>query len=163
MSRSRTPISIASPAELADANTAAVAYADVIRRTFALGPAELPRFDLVLLGLGDDGHTASLFPHSPALHERAALVVANPVEKLGTTRLTLTVPVINNAARAWFLVSGRGKAEVLKAVLEGPEQPEALPSQLICPTDGELVWLLDAAAAAQLSPGLRQSASAGLA
>ncbi|MGH2346535.1 MAG: 6-phosphogluconolactonase, partial [Chloroflexota bacterium] len=153
------------PAELSNAATVAVAYADDLRRTFHLGtedPAALPRFDLILLGMGEDGHTASLFPHSAALSERKALVAANPVPKLDTTRLTLTLPVINHAARVWFLVTGGSKADVLKAVLEGPRQPETLPSQLINPTDGELCFLLDVTAAASLSPRLHAGASAGL-
>lgn len=150
------------PAELPNADTAAAAYADDLRRAFNLEPGELPRFDLILLGMGEDGHTASLFPHSPALKERTALVVANPVAKLDTTRITLTLPVINNAARVWFLIAGGTKAEVLRQVLEGPEQPEVLPSQLIAPVDGELCFLLDSTAAVSLSPGLRAAAAAGL-
>ena len=153
------------PAELANPDTVAVAYADELRQAFNLDggdPPELPRFDLILLGMGDDGHTASLFPHSPGLHERTRLVVANPVPKLDTTRITLTLPVINNAARVWFLVVGGSKAEILQRVLEGPPAPEELPSQLINPTDGELLMLLDGTAAAALSPGLRQNAVAGL-
>jgi 6-phosphogluconolactonase len=153
------------PAELPNADTVAVAYADDLRRAFHLGADDqtaLPRFDLIMLGMGEDGHTASLFPHSPGLNERKALVVANPVPKLDTTRLTFTLPVINNAARVWFLVTGGTKANVLKAVLEGPRQPETLPSQLINPTDGELCFLLDAMSAAALSPRLHANAVAGL-
>jgi 6-phosphogluconolactonase len=106
--------------------------------------------------MGEDGHTASLFPHSPALHAEApTLVVANPVAQLDTVRITLTYPVLNNSARVWFLVAGGTKAQILKAVLEGPSQPELLPSQAISPTDGELFFLLDATAAVALSPGLR--------
>lgn len=149
------------PAELSDPETVAVAYADELRRAFGLESGEWPRFDLILLGMGDDGHTASLFPHSPALMEDRRTVVANPVPELATTRLTLTVPVINNAGRVWFLVAGGSKSEVLKAVLEGPEDPDTFPSQLIDPVDGELFLLLDNTAAVALSPGLRQSATAG--
>jgi 6-phosphogluconolactonase len=149
-------------AELPNPNTAAVAYEDELRRAFGLEADELPRFDLILLGMGDDGHTASLFPHSPALHEQTRLVVANPVEKLNTTRITLTVPVINNAERIWFLIAGSSKAAVLKDVLTGPRQPDLYPSQLINPTEGELCLLLDTTAAAQLSTGVRESATAGL-
>jgi 6-phosphogluconolactonase len=155
--------------ELPDAETAAVAYETDIRLSFGIqagevadGPVTLPRFDLILLGMGEDGHTASLFPHSPALYERKALVVANPVEKLATTRITLTVPVINNSARVWFLVTGASKAQVLKDVLEGPYQPDLLPSQLINPTDGDLAFLLDTQAAASLSPQLRETAIIGI-
>ncbi|HWE61120.1 MAG TPA: 6-phosphogluconolactonase, partial [Chloroflexota bacterium] len=150
------------PAELPNPETVAVAYEDTLRRAFRLDPGERPRFDLILLGLGDDGHTASLFPHSPALHEQQRLVVANPVPKLATTRITLTVPVINNAERVWFLIAGSSKAHVLKNVLEGPRDPETYPAQLIDPTDGELILLLDTTAAAEISAGVRQGAVAGL-
>lgn len=151
------------PAELPNPETVAVAYDDVIRRAFSLETGELPRFDLILLGMGDDGHTASLFPHSPALQITNRLVVANPVPKLNTTRITLTLPVINNAERIWFLIVGGSKATVLKHVLEGPDDPDSYPSQLISPVDGELFLLLDPTAAAELSPGLRNSAVAGVA
>lgn len=102
-----------------------------------------PRFDLVLLGMGADGHTASLFPHTPALHELQKFAVANPVEKLKTTRLTLTFPVINNARNVVFLIAGREKSTVLWEVLDGARIPELLPSQSIKPTHGRLFWLLD--------------------
>ena len=116
-----------------------------------LGIAEdVPRFDLVLLGMGDDGHTASLFPGTEALRERTALAVANHVPKLDATRLTLTVPVLNAGREVVFLVGGSGKAETLAAVLEGPERPEELPAQLVRPTEGRLVWLVDREAAALL-------------
>lgn len=113
-----------------------------------------PIFDLVLLGLGSDGHTASLFPGSPALRETTRWVVANPVESplVGgqTVRLTLTAPVINAARHVWFLVAGADKAAATAAVLEGPRDPERYPAQLVAPSDGELLWWVDAAAAAQL-------------
>ncbi len=153
------------PAELPNAGTVAVAYADDLRRSFHLGaddPDALPRFDLILLGMGEDGHTASLFPQSPALSELKALVAANPVTKLDTTRITLTLPVLNHAARVWFLITGGGKAQVLMEVLEGPRRPEIFPSQLISPSDGELCFLLDSTAAAALSPRLHAGAVAGL-
>ena len=102
-----------------------------------------PRFDLILLGMGADGHTASLFPFTEALHETEKIAVANYVEKLETTRLTLTFPVINNAENVIFLVAGEEKAETLKAVLEGEFEPEKLPSQNVRPKDGGLFWLLD--------------------
>jgi 6-phosphogluconolactonase len=156
-------------AELPNAGTAALAYADEIRQGFGLEngtekemAAALPRFDLILLGMGEDGHTASLFPYSPALRERKSLVVANAVEKLATTRITLTYPVINNAARVWFIVAGGSKAQILKEVLEGHYLPEALPSQAVNPTDGELVFLLDSTAAAGLSSQVRGDNLAGI-
>lgn len=109
-----------------------------------------PRFDLVLLGMGDDGHTASLFPHTPALAETERRAVANEVPQLNTTRLTLTAPVINNAGLVVFLIAGRGKADRLAEVIEGPADHARLPSQLIRPENGRLIWLLDEAAAGGL-------------
>jgi 6-phosphogluconolactonase len=142
-------------AELPNAKTVALAYADELRHAFDLEDhpsprSTLPRFDLILLGMGEDGHTASLFPHSPALHETERWVVANPVPKLDTVRITLTLPVINHARRIWFMITGGSKASVLQRVLDGPSQPEELPSQLINPTDGELLYLLDTTAAVDL-------------
>ena len=93
--------------------------------------------------MGADGHTASLFPFTEALHETDKIAAANPVEKLQTTRLTLTFPVINNAANIIFLVAGEEKAETLQSVLEGEFQPEKLPAQNIRPKNGELFWLID--------------------
>lgn len=115
-------------------------------QTFFAGES-WPRFDLVLLGLGDDGHTASLFPLTDALEEQRAWVVANWVEKLGAYRLTLTAPVINHAAHIAFLVTGAGKAARVAEVRRGPRAPTRLPAQLIQPADGELEWYLDRAAA----------------
>src|ERR1700730_18341631 len=112
--------------------------------------AAWPRFNLVLLGMGDDGHTASLFPGTEALNEARAWVVANWVEKLKTYRITLTAPAINHADNIIFLVAGAGKAERLPEVLRGPRDPLRLPSQLIQPVAGSLVWLADKAAAERL-------------
>ena len=123
-------------------------YESELRSFF--GGASWPRFDLVLLGMGEDGHTASLFPDSPALDERHAWVVANWIEKLGEFRVTLTAPAINAAANAIFLVAGEKKAERLYEVLRGPSQPAHLPSQLISPKEGSLCWMVDAAAATRL-------------
>jgi 6-phosphogluconolactonase len=111
----------------------------------------LPRFDLVLLGLGADGHTASLFPGSPALHEERRLVVPNRVTKLDADRITLTAPVLNNASEVVFIVQGADKADALHAVLDGPYDPERLPAQLIRPLQGRLRWLVDSTAAARLN------------
>ncbi|HEX8890451.1 MAG TPA: 6-phosphogluconolactonase [Pyrinomonadaceae bacterium] len=118
-------------------------------RTFFTG-ALWPRFDLVLLGMGDDGHTASLFPGSPALSETSAWVAANWVEKFNAFRITLTLPAINHAAHIIFLVTGDGKAQRLSEVLSGENVAGQLPSQLIRPVDGSLEWLIDKAAAAHL-------------
>ncbi|MES2733662.1 MAG: 6-phosphogluconolactonase [Bacteroidota bacterium] len=113
-------------------------------------PEPIPRFDLVFLGMGDDGHTASLFPGTTAIQEQARWAIDNYVEKVGMYRITLTAPAINSADAIAFMVAGTNKAEVLKEVLEGQYQPDVLPSQLIKPIDGELIWLLDTAAAAQI-------------
>jgi 6-phosphogluconolactonase len=128
-----------------DANANASLYEDDLR-TFFDGAPE-PRFDLVLLGMGDDGHTASLFPGTRALSEAEAWVIANWVEKLNTYRITLTPPAINHAANIIFLVTGAGKAERLPQVIRGTRDPQKLPSQLIQPVNGSLVWLVDKAAA----------------
>jgi 6-phosphogluconolactonase len=109
-----------------------------------------PAFNLILLGMGTDGHTASLFPYTTALSETKRLAVANPVKKLNTTRLTITFPVINNAENIIFLVAGEEKAETLRDVLEGEFQPEKLPSQSVQPQDGNLFWLADDKAASLL-------------
>lgn len=109
-----------------------------------------PVFDLILLGMGDDGHTLSLFPGTPAIHNTTDLVVAQFVEKLDADRLTFTPRLANAARKVVFLIGGAGKAETLKRVLEGEIDVDTLPSQVIRPTNGELVWLVDKAAAANL-------------
>ncbi len=111
------------------------------------------RLDVILLGLGGNGHTASLFPYSPALDERECWVIAADVDATPPARVTLTPAVINAAARALFLVVGAEKASILRLVLEGPRDPAALPAQLVDPADGEVCWIVDAAAAAELSGG----------
>ena len=137
-------------AENPDAAAAAADYEAQLRRFFELKPDEFPRFDLILLGLGPDGHTASLFPDSPALDESSRLVVANWVAKFNTHRITFTFPVLNRAAEVLFLASGADKAEMLHQVLEGKSNPP-LPSQKVQPSDGKLLWMLDEAAAAKLT------------
>ena len=129
---------------------AASRYESVLRNTFKLEGAETPTFDLVLLGMGDDGHTASLFPHTAALDEMSRLVVANHVPQKDTWRITLTWPVINQAREVAFLIEGAAKTQVLHDVLQGPYNPETLPSQLIRPASGKLTLLLDPVAAAKL-------------
>ena len=131
-----------------DPEVSARLYEDELRGFFA-GEA-WPRFDLVMLGLGDDGHTASLFPHTPALAERTAWVAANRVEKLGARRLTLTAPALNQAAHVVFMVAGAGKSAPLAEVLCGARDPSRLPAQMIEPLDGTLEWFVDKAAAAKL-------------
>ena len=137
-------------AENPDATAAAANYEKQIRRFFALTPAEFPRFDLILLGLGPDGHTASLFPDSPGLKENSKLVIANWVENFKTQRISFTFPVLNNADEVIFLASGPDKAAMVHEVLEGKPTPP-LPSQQVQPTNGRLLWMLDAPAAAKLS------------
>jgi 6-phosphogluconolactonase len=131
--------------ELGDAEAVAADYEAQLKESFR---DFLPRFDLVLLGLGTDGHTASLFPGTPALAETKRWVVANRVEKLNSFRFTMTLPVLNNASQVMFLVSGQDKAAILKDVLT--DGPTRFPAQLITPTDGELKWLV--ALGAQASP-----------
>jgi 6-phosphogluconolactonase len=145
-------------AENPDAARAADEYAWTLRSAFDLDGGELPRFDLMLLGLGPEGHTASLFPGSDALRERERLVVAPWVEKLRTFRITMTPPVLNAAALVMVLVSGEEKAEALRAVLEGGREgeregerdPQRWPAQILDPA-GRLLWMIDRAAAGLLS------------
>jgi 6-phosphogluconolactonase len=113
-----------------------------------------PAFDLILLGMGGNGHTASLFPGSAALRETAHWAVAQYVEVMQSWRVTLTVPLINAARHVAFLVQGEEKAEVLWRVFEGPYQPDVLPAQLIGPAQGRLTCILDAPAAARLKEQL---------
>lgn len=129
---------------------AAARYESELRNSFRLEGAESPRFDLVALGMGADGHTASLFPHTEAIHELSRLVTVNPVPQKGASRITLTWPVINHADSVFFLIAGADKAAVLREVLIGPRDPERLPSQLIWPVSGILTLILDKAAAALL-------------
>ncbi len=133
-----------------DPEEAASRYETVLRNSMKLEGAESPAFDLLLLGMGDDGHTASLFPHTAALEEITRLVVANHVPQKDTWRITLTFPVINQARQVCFLIEGAAKTKVLAEVLTGPRDPERLPSQLIRPASGSLRFLLDAVAAADL-------------
>ena len=134
-------------AEKPDAARAAEEYAWTLRSAFNLDEGQWPRFDVVLMGIGEDAHTASLFPGSDAVRERSQLVIAPWVGSLGTWRITLTLPVFNHAACALVLVSGGEKAEALRNVLEGDLQPDRFPAQAVRPESGDLVWLVDRAAA----------------
>jgi 6-phosphogluconolactonase len=141
-------------AESPDTQAVAAAYEQDLKQFFQLGEHQFPRFDLVLLGMGANGHTASLFPGTAAVHEQTRLVVALWVEELSTDRITLTPPVINSALEIIFFVTGAGKAETLKAVLEGQYQPDRLPAQIVRPTQGKVIWMVDQAAASSLSTGV---------
>jgi 6-phosphogluconolactonase len=138
--------------EKRSATEAAADYERELRISFKLQADQLPRFDLILLGMGPEGHTASLFPGTKALKEEQRLVVSNWVGKLYTDRITLTPPVLNNAARVVFMVHGAEKAPALKAVLEGPYEPDQLPAQIIRPPQGKVLWLVDPTAASMLVP-----------
>ena len=133
-----------------DAQKAANAYEQELQSFFQLEPGRLPRFDLVLLGMGPDGHTASLFPGTTALHEMDRLVAATWVQKFNTYRITLTLPVLNNAANVIFLVCGAEKTEVLRTVLSSESGTAQFPAQLVQPLAGRLLWLLDEGAAGAL-------------
>lgn len=138
-------------AEGSDADKAAADYAREIRRFFKIDAGQMPRFNCVLLGMGPDGHTASLFPGTFALEETKRLAVANWIEKFQSYRITITVSVINNADRIIFLVSGEEKADTLKAVLEDDVKSNRYPAQRIRPSDGKLIWFLDQSAAGRLA------------
>ena len=134
-------------------DAAAASYESELRSSFRLEGAESPRFDLVALGMGPDGHTASLFPNTEAIQELGRLAVANHVpQQKDSWRITLTWPVINHASSVFFLIAGTDKAAVLNEVLAGPHDPERLPSQLIWPASGILTLILDASAASSLPP-----------
>ncbi|HEY0162645.1 MAG TPA: 6-phosphogluconolactonase [Edaphobacter sp.] len=130
---------------------AAARYEAAIRNGFLLEGAETPTFDLILLGMGDDGHTASLFPHTEALDNMMNIAVANHVPQKETSwRVTLTWPVINQGRHVAFLIEGEAKTQVLHEVFQGKYQPETYPAQIIRPASGKLTLLLDEAAAAKL-------------
>src|ERR1700690_2909836 len=124
------------PAENPDATAAADAYEKTLQEFFALAPGQFPRFDLILLGMGPDGHTASLFPGTTGLQENSRIVIANWVEKMKTHRLSFTYPVLNAAANVAFLVSGTDKAPALRAVLQSDAPGDQYPAKLVHPTDG---------------------------
>lgn len=142
--------------EYKDTERAALEYELALRTGFKIDQRQFPRFDLVLLGMGNEGHTASLFPGTKALHETKRLVVRNWVGKLYTERITLTASVINNAARVIFMITGADKELALKGVLEGPFEPDQLPAQMIQPAKGKLLWLVDTIAGGMLSIGIRE-------
>jgi len=128
---------------------AATAYAATLKE-FATAPLDWPRFDLVLLGMGEDGHTASLFPGSPVEASAPTLAVVANYQDRPANRVTLTQIVFNDARNIFFLAAGAAKAETLKKVIAGKYQPELLPAQRINPEQGQVTWLVDAAAASLL-------------
>jgi len=130
------------------ARLAVLQYQSELYAFFNLASSQWPRFDLIMLGMGPDGHTASLFPGSAALNETEFWVTDNWVEKFKTYRITLTFPVINHAAEVMFLVAGQDKSQVLKEVLQG--KAEAYPCQRVKPLNGRLLWLVDKAAGSLL-------------
>jgi 6-phosphogluconolactonase len=136
------------PADEADRAAASKAYTLDIRRTF--GTDRVPSFDLIQLGMGPEGHTASLFPHQPSLHEQQRLVMPVTVPKPPPPRLTFTPPLLNAAIHVLFLVTGADKTDAVQAVLEGDYQPDEYPAQIVRPTRGEVTWMLDTAAAGKL-------------
>lgn len=142
-------------AERDDLEQAADDYAGEIGTCLGISPSDSPpAFDLILLGMGGDGHTASLFPFTRALNVDDRWVTANEVPQLGTRRMTMTLPLINAARAVTFLVAGESKAAALNAVLAGPKRGNQLPSQLVAPTNGWLEWLVDRAAIAFEPMGL---------
>jgi 6-phosphogluconolactonase len=142
--------------EYPDSERAAKEYEQDLRSHFRIKDSELPRLDLVLAGMGDEGHTLSLFPGTKALHAQGRAVVRNWVGKLYTERITITAPVANNAEMILFMVAGKEKTLALKGVLEGPYEPDQLPAQLLQPTNGKLLWLVDEAAGSMLSNAIRE-------
>ncbi len=135
------------PTEISPPEKAADAYERAIRECFGVATG-IPRFDLAFLGLGTNGHTASLFPGSRLLHETGRLVAADFVEEVDMWRITMTAPLLNAARTVAFLVAGAEKTQVLRDVVLGPRDIERLPAQLIQPVEGELLWIVDEAAAA---------------
>ena len=136
------------PADADDRDQASLTYTQEIQRVF--GTNGIPSFDLIQLGMGPEGHTASLFPHQASLHEQTRLIMPVTVPKPPPPRLTFTPLLLNAATHILFLVTGQDKAEALQAVLEGEYNPDEYPAQSIRPTQGEVTWMLDLAAASKL-------------
>jgi 6-phosphogluconolactonase len=137
-------------AEQPDLESAAEDYARTLERVLGTAARQCPRLDLIFLGMGADGHTASLFPASPALEETRHWVRPNSSPHVSLPRLTLTYPILNAASEVIFLVVGEDKAQMVQAVLEGPSRPRELPAQGVHPADGRVSWYLDHAAAGRL-------------
>ena len=137
------------PADQPNRDGASLAYTQEMQRAFSTDG--IPNFDLIQLGMGPEGHTASLFPHQPALHETQRLVVPVTVPKPPPDRLTFTPPLLNAARHILFLVTGADKADALHAVLEGSYNPDEYPAQIVKPANGEVVWMVDTAIAQNLT------------
>lgn len=133
------------PAEQAGREAASLAYTQEMQSVFSTDG--IPSFDLIQLGMGPEGHTASLFPHQPSLHETERLVVPVSVPKPPPDRLTFTPPILNAARNVLFLVTGADKVDALHAVLEGEYNPDEYPAQIVRPANGEVVWMVDTAVA----------------
>lgn len=138
------------PADQQDRDAASLAYTREMQRTF--GVDGVPAFDLIQLGMGPEGHTASLFPHQPSLHEQQRLVMPVSVPKPPPARLTFTPRILNEARHILFLVTGKEKADAVHAVLESEYQPDEYPAQIVQPGRGEVTWMLDTGAASKLQP-----------
>lgn len=147
------------PTQISPPSAAAAAYEEQIWQSFE-GPS-MPQFDLIYLGLGTNGHTASLFPHSPALREHSHLVVADFVSEVNDWRITMSAPLLNHGRTVAFLVQGKEKAQVLRDVLLGPSDAERLPAQLIAP-EGRLLWMVDEAAATLLQTTMQKLRAPGI-
>lgn len=140
--------------ELSDPSAAAQDYGETLRRLTQCGPPDIPRLDLILLGLGEDGHTASLFPGTAALRDNTGVVAVGQAPTGVASRLTLTLGVLNRATVVLFLVSGSGKAPIVRAILEPRSEVNRLfPASMVAPTQGQLIWMLDRSAGAQLTIG----------
>lgn len=145
------------PAEQEDRNAASLAYTIEMKNVFGVGDDGIPAFDLIQLGMGPEGHTASLFPNQASLHEQQRLIMPVSVPKPPPPRLTFTPRLLNEARYVLFLVTGAEKAEAVQAVLEGDYKPDEYPAQLVHPPKGEVTWMLDKAAAARLEKNYSQS------
>jgi 6-phosphogluconolactonase len=152
---SKVPVPLANivrvPAEEPDASQAAKEYEETLRQFFQLPAGTFPQFDLILLGMGPDGHTASLSPETSAVREKEPLVVSNWAGKFKSDRITFTAPLINHAKAVMFLIAGSDKSSALREVREGHQPAELCPSKLIHATRARFIWLVDQAAAAELA------------